>query len=140
MEISDTVEFNIRKMKDLRLLLVDDEEDMITLLKLLFSKVGFENVTVENSGIQALESYKKNKPDIIFLDIVMPDMSGYRVYEEIRAFDHEIPIIFTYGKIGVEGDKEFQRVRSLEDKNYDIIRKPFTMEDMFEVISKVMNV
>ncbi|MCU0822988.1 MAG: response regulator [Spirochaetes bacterium] len=127
----------IDRIKDLRILLVDDEEDVVSLMKSLFIRAGFENVYTAQSGMQALHSFENIKPDVIFLDIVMPDMSGYQVFEEIRSKDGRLPVVFTTGKIDINDDEMIKKQFGEKDF-YHIIQKPFTMKDILSVLSSIV--
>ncbi len=67
-----------------KILIVDDEKDIASSVKLLVDKLGYESKTV-NDGESALEILKKEKFDLVLLDILMPEMSGREVLEKIRA-------------------------------------------------------
>ncbi len=67
-----------------KILIVDDEKDIASSVKLLVDKLGYESKTV-NDGESALEILKKEKFDLVLLDILMPEMSGREVLEKIRT-------------------------------------------------------
>ena len=81
------------------ILVVDDEKDVVELLKFLLEKDGYVVATAHN-GREALESTGKNVPDLILLDVMMPEMDGYTV--QTRLLDNpatrEIPIIILTAK------------------------------------------
>jgi CheY-like chemotaxis protein len=82
-----------------------------------------------SSGSEALEKYSAEKPDLILMDIQLPDMEGTEVTRRIRQSDPEIPIIAqTAGKSGEEQDKAVKAGCSA------VLIKPFTMEKLFETI------
>jgi CheY-like chemotaxis protein len=93
-----------------RVLLVDDEVSMTRLLKLNLEETGDYDVRVENSGRAGVEAAREFRPDIILLDVIMPDMRGTEVLESLRA-DPELartPIIFLTAVLpaapGADGD------------------------------------
>lgn len=116
-----------------KILVVDDEPHVRILLKSRLEANGYAVVTAYG-GTQALEKVKEEKPDLILLDIVMPDLNGYEVAQKLKA-DPEtaaIPIIiFTASN-----------VRELEDKcralgvDY-IIMKPFSPEVMLGMVKEL---
>ena len=67
-----------------RILVVDDTEDITSTLKMYLEKTGAYEVRVENCGANALQATREFKPDLIFLDVVMPDMDGGDVAEQIE--------------------------------------------------------
>lgn len=83
------------------------------------------------SGSEAFDIFSTQHPDIILMDIQLPDIEGTEVTRKIRQFNRDIPIIAqTAGKSGDEQDKALKAGCST------ILIKPFTMEKLFEVISK----
>jgi CheY-like chemotaxis protein len=78
------------------ILLVDDEPDIRTIAELSLSQVGGWKVTLASSGVQALELAGKHKPDLILLDVMMPEMDGVATFQALANRDdtREIPVIF----------------------------------------------
>jgi len=74
-----------------RILLVDDEIDFLQLLKARLEANGYSVVTAMN-GKEALEKFKREKPDALILDVMMPEINGLEVLREIRKDDQKIPI------------------------------------------------
>ena len=83
-------------MRKKRILLIDDERDLSLLLKLNLERTGVYEVMVQNQPTQALDSAKRFKPDLILLDVIMPQVSGLEVAAQVRAHEElkRIPIIF----------------------------------------------
>jgi two-component system OmpR family response regulator len=75
-----------------RVLIVDDEVDYLTLMKEYIQHWGYEAI-LAHSGQEALEAIKKQTPDIVILDYLMPGMSGIAVLEQIRKSDHRLEVI-----------------------------------------------
>jgi DNA-binding response OmpR family regulator len=75
-----------------KILLVDDEPDFTDPIEFWLKKRDFE-VAVVNNGEDAIKNIKENKPDIVFMDINMPGLSGVETLERIREFDSELPVI-----------------------------------------------
>lgn len=73
-----------------KILIVDDVMSNVLLLKVLLTNEKFNIVTASN-GNQALDQVKKENPDLILLDVMMPDMSGFEVSQKLKA-DPEVPI------------------------------------------------
>ena len=71
------------KKKDIKILLVDDEPDILEIVRYNLSAEGYQVLTAEN-GIQAVKKAKKEKPQLIILDVMMPEMDGIEVCEQIR--------------------------------------------------------
>jgi CheY-like chemotaxis protein len=112
------------------ILVVEDDDMSFIYLNHLFNLTKCKLLRAR-SGAEALEKYNSGKPDIIVMDIYLPDMQGTEVTRKIRLTDSKIPIIAqTAGKSGEEQDKALKAGCS------DILIKPFSMEKMFEVISR----
>lgn len=112
------------------LLVVDDQEFNIQVVGCALGKLGFE-VIPATSGMQALKRLAARRPDLILLDLLMPEMDGFEVCRRIRANPEwaEIPIIF----LSAADDKDLV-VRALESGGVDFVMKPF---DTAELISRV---
>jgi DNA-binding response OmpR family regulator len=110
-----------------KILIVDDDVNICELLRLYFEKEGY-SVTAVNDGATALDSIHESMPDIILLDIMMPEMDGWQTCREIRKFS-EVPIIM----ISAKGET-FDKVLGLELGADDYIVKPF---DTKEVVARV---
>ena len=89
-----------------KILIVDDEPDIVSYLEMILQDNGYETVTAVN-GNEALEKVRADRPDLVTLDISMPEASGTRLYKEMKT-DAElsgIPIIIVTGVTGMGGDK-----------------------------------
>ena len=113
-------------------LVVDDRADNLNLLSHLLSLKGYR-VKVATSGIIALKQVKAAPPDIILLDISMPEMSGYEVCKLLKSDPRtcNIPVIFLSGLSGAE-----EKLEAFRSGGVDYITKPFQVE---EVIARVRN-
>jgi len=112
------------------LLVVDDQEANIQLLGSMLGKLGFE-ILPATTGEQALKRLSVRRPDLILLDLIMPDMDGFKVCQRIQENPEwrQIPIIF----LSAADDKNLI-VRALESGGVDYITKPF---NKLELISRV---
>jgi two-component system, OmpR family, response regulator len=83
-------------MNKKRILMVDDEKGVTTMTKLNLERTGLYEVQVENRSTRALEAAKQFKPDMIIMDITMPDMDGSEVASQIKADEKlkDTPIVF----------------------------------------------
>ena len=89
-----------------KILIVDDEPDIVSYLEMVLQDQGFETVTAGN-GNEAMEAVKRDRPDLVTLDITMPEASGTRFYKDLRT-DPElsaIPVIIVTAVTGLGGDK-----------------------------------
>ena len=114
-------------MANQRVMIVDDDVNICELLRLYFEKEGYDVVTV-NDGRTALEKVQQKEPDIILLDIMMPELDGWQTCREIRKFS-EVPVIMVSAK-----GETFDKVLGLELGADDYVVKPF---DTKEVVARV---
>ena len=121
---------NKTKIKDIKILIVDDEKDMANSMKIILQISGYKNVFVRYNGEQALNVVKKIKPDIIFSDLVMPGMDGEQLMREIRSMGLKVPIVFMSGKL--LRDKK----RLLNKGAFAFIKKPFDIDEILNVVNK----
>lgn len=121
-------------MEKKKVLLVDDEKDFTNIVKLNIEKTGMYEVAVENNGSNAVSAARKFKPDIIFLDIMMPEKDGCEVAEEIRKDVDlkDIPIVFLTAIItGEEVSERGHLVGGLP-----FLAKPVSSEQLLDAIKK----
>lgn len=108
---------------DKRILVVDDEKPIADILQFNLEKEGYE-VVCAYDGIQAVKMVEENQPDLILLDIMLPQMDGMEVCREIRK-KYEMPIIMLTAK-----DSEIDKVLGLELGADDYVTKPFSTREI----------
>ena len=114
-----------------KILIVDDDQNICELLRLYIEKEGFA-VTIANDGKKALELFTSTEPDLIMLDIMLPELDGWQVCREIRKTS-ECPIIMLTAKGEV-----FDKVLGLELGADDYIVKPFEAKEVVARIKAVL--
>lgn len=109
-----------------RILVVEDDFDISNMLRIYFTGQGYD-VQVAQRGNDALSAIRKQLPNLIILDIMLPDMNGYDVCRELRTTTRtrNIPIIFLTQK-----DERSDRISGLELGADDYITKPFDIEEL----------
>lgn len=109
-----------------KILIVDDVMSNVLLLKVLLTNEKFQIATASN-GRQALEQVDKEKPDLVLLDVMMPDMSGFEVSQQLKAnpATSEIPIIFLTAL-----NSTADIVKGFQVGGNDFISKPFNKEEL----------
>lgn len=123
------------KEKAPRIVCIEDEPEMIDLIKLILERKGFE-VIGAGGGKAGLESIRKEKPDVILLDLMMPDMDGWEVYQQIKADKEirDIPVIVVTAKA-----QSIDKVLGLHiAKVDDYIPKPFSPQELLDSIQQVL--
>jgi DNA-binding response OmpR family regulator len=114
---------------------IEDEQEMIDLVQLILGRRGF---TVEgaNGGLEGLEKVQKRKPDLVLLDLMMPDMDGWEVYQRMKSDEdlREIPVIVITAKA-----QSIDKVLGLHiAKVDDYITKPFGPQELLESVEKIL--
>jgi DNA-binding response OmpR family regulator len=119
------------RFKNFRILVVDDEERMVRFIRLNLEQDGFR-VSEAYSGTEALDKMRTTLPDLILLDIMMPDIDGFEVLRTVRNIS-TVPVIMLTAK-GEEDD----RVRGLELGADDYITKPFSPRELVSRVRAVL--
>lgn len=108
----------------IRVLVVDDEQMLADLLASALRYEGWE-VTTAASGITAVRAAEDTQPDVVVLDIMLPDFDGLEVMRRIRARDPHVPVLFLTARDAVE-----DRVAGLTAGGDDYVTKPFSLEEV----------
>jgi two-component system response regulator VicR len=114
---------------------IEDEPEMIDLVKLILGRKGFELVGAVG-GREGLETVRKLKPDLVLLDLMMPDMDGWEVYQQMKADDElkTIPVIVVTAKA-----QSIDKVLGLHiAKVDDYVTKPFGPQELLQSVNKVL--
>ena len=122
----------LEKYRGMKILIVDDEEDMCILLKRLFERQGL-TVMMALDGDTALDLFRRDPPDAVVLDVLMPGMDGREVMLRMRRLDPEIPVMFMTALAGVPG-----AVEAMKAGAFDYIAKPFETAEMMQFISRAL--
>jgi DNA-binding response OmpR family regulator len=112
-------------------LVVDDDIRMLRMMKRMLELEGFQ-VSIASSGDIALKSFEKETPDLVLLDIMMPDIDGYVVCQRIREFS-QVPIIMVTAK----GDDK-EKVEGLNTGADDYVTKPFSASELAARVRAVL--
>lgn len=118
-------------MSNNKVLIVDDDENIVELIRMYFEKEGFSTVTA-NNGVKAVELFKSEAPSIVILDVMMPEMDGWQVCREIRRVSN-IPIIMLTAK-----GETFDKVLGLELGADDYMVKPFETKELIARVKAVL--
>lgn len=120
-------------MKTIRILLVDDDIKTSMLLKRIIEAEGYE-VIYANNGKVGLEMYKETRPDLILLDINMPELDGFEMARIIRQSDKRVIIFFL-----TDRTDKVDRLHGFSLKGNDYIPKPFYPEELIAKIKERMD-
>ncbi|GAB3015220.1 response regulator transcription factor [Streptomyces pseudoechinosporeus] len=110
------------------LLVVDDEDGVRAMLTMALEFVGFE-VTCAATGCQALNAVTRRAPDLVLLDVNLPDLDGFEVCSSLRERGLNVPVLFLTGRTDVD-----DRVRGLDLGGDDFVTKPFELK---EVVARI---
>jgi len=110
---------------------VDDEKDILELVSEYLTQKGYAVRTFE-SGESFLGEFEKSEPDIVILDIMLPDIDGYEICKRIRK-NSDVPIIMLSAK-----GEELDKVLGLELGSDDYISKPFSLSELEARIKKIL--
>lgn len=127
-------------------LVVDDEKSLVLIAQRVLQKEGFDVITASN-GIEGLKQAQENLPDIIVLDIIMPEMNGYEVCRKLQGHPNtcNIPVIFLSVK-GVVDENKSATTEGLKEINEafdygasDFLNKPVTARELIDAIKKALS-
>ncbi len=116
-----------------KILIVDDEEDILNFLELVLREKGYEVVTA-GSGHDALTRAQLEKPDLVLLDIMMPQMDGWEVLKLLRIDEETaaIPVAMLSARTEAR-----DRVQGLQEGAIDYICKPFSLQELLAKIEAI---
>lgn len=118
-----------------RILAVDDENDVLLVIKTALQSEGFEVETARN-GAEALEKVEANTPDLVLLDVMMPEMSGFEVLAAMRKNESlaKIPVIM------LTGVSERSKIQGAIDAGADYyIVKPFDFHELLDKVNSALS-
>ncbi|MBV6394573.1 MAG: Alkaline phosphatase synthesis transcriptional regulatory protein PhoP [Anaerolineales bacterium] len=118
-----------------KILCVEDEPEMVDLIRLILNRRGFE-VTGASGGVDGLNKIRASRPDLVLLDLMMPDMDGWEVYQQMKADNalKDIPVIVVTAKA-----QSIDKVLGLHiAKVDDYIAKPFSPQDLLSSVEKAL--
>ena len=120
-----------------RVVCIEDEPEMIDLVRLILGRKGFDVIGADG-GVEGLETVRREKPDLVLLDLMMPDMDGWEVYQQIKADDdlRDIPVVVVTAKA-----QSIDKVLGLHiAKVDDYITKPFGPQELLESVEKILGI
>jgi CheY-like chemotaxis protein len=118
-----------------RAVYIEDEPEMIDLVRLILARKRYEVIGADG-GREGLEAVRKHLPDVVLLDLMMPDMDGWDVYHQLKADENTraIPVIVITAKA-----QNIDKVLALNIAKVDAyICKPFTPQELIESLGKVL--
>jgi DNA-binding response OmpR family regulator len=119
-----------------RVVYIEDEPEMIDLVRLILNRRGYEIIGA-NGGREGLDIVRAQIPDLVLLDLMMPDMDGWDVYQQMKADEHtqNIPVIVVTAKA-----QSIDKVLGLHiAKVDDYISKPFSPQELVDSVERVIS-
>jgi two-component system response regulator VicR len=119
-----------------KILCIEDEQEMIDLIRLILSRRGFE-IFGANGGKEGLEIIRREHPDLVLLDLMMPEMDGWDVYQQMKSDEttKRIPVIVVTAKA-----QSIDKVLGLHiAKVDDYITKPFSPQELLASVDNVLS-
>jgi two-component system response regulator ChvI len=122
-----------------RVLIVDDEPDLCTVLKMVLEDSGFEANSFEDPTL-ALKNFKAGLYDLVLLDIKMPEMDGFQLYQKIKEIDNKVKVCFlTASELYYEGVRKESFCKGDKVDKEVFLAKPIENEDLVNQINKIMS-
>ncbi|HEY0561473.1 MAG: response regulator receiver protein [Mycobacterium sp.] len=115
-----------------KLLVVDDEPAIVDLLSASLRFVGFDVVTA-TTGAEALAAAEQHRPDMLVLDVMLPDLDGFEVTRQLRSSGTRVPVLFLTARDGTD-----DKVAGLTVGGDDYVTKPFSLEEVVARIRAVL--
>lgn len=115
---------NAITLMDSKILIIDDEKDLRDLLEAFLRKEGFGGILQAADGASGVKACREHKPDIVLLDVMLPDMDGFEVCRRVREFTYT-PVIFLSAR-----EEEVDKLLGLGIGGDDYVTKPFSLKEV----------
>ncbi|WP_103962767.1 response regulator transcription factor [Nonomuraea solani] len=115
-----------------RLLIVEDDPNILELLAASLRFAGFE-VTTAKSGLDAVAAVQRHRPDLVVLDVMLPDLDGFEIVRRLRGGGLHTPVVFLTAR-----DETEDKIRGLTIGGDDYVTKPFSLEEVVARIHAVL--
>ena len=122
----------IMEMKDIKVQISDDSVLVRKKMKDHLASLGIENVVEAVNGNEAVSVYKANKPDIVFMDIVMPEKSGVEALLDILAYDSSAKVVMA-SSVGTQENLKI----AIAAGAYEFLQKPINFDDVTKILEKI---
>jgi DNA-binding response OmpR family regulator len=122
----------MQDVHDARIMLVDDEPELVAMIEMLLQQSGFTKIESANTVASALSNIRLKKPDIVVLDVMLPDGDGFDLFQKLRQFS-KVPVLFLSAR-----DEDETRLWGLGLGADDYITKPFLPQELTLRLSAVL--
>ena len=121
-------------MKTTRAIVIDDDQDTLDIFCEFLKLKDVEVVGMAKNGLKGFSAYKENKPDIVLMDVMMPDYDGFFGLKKIKEFDSNSKVIM------VTADLTEETAQKLNDLGADeILYKPYEIDQVIRTINKIID-
>lgn len=118
------------KISEIKVLICDDSILVRKKLTDILKSAGITAIFEATNGIQAVEQYKTNNPDLTFMDIVMPEKTGLEALEEIRSYNADAKVVMA-STIGTQSNL----TAAIKAGAFDFLQKPIQDEDIYKILN-----
>ena len=122
------------KISEIKVLICDDSPLVRKKLTEMLSKVGITGAVQAANGNAAVEMYKQEKPDITFMDIVMPEKSGLDALKEIITFDPKAKVVMV-STVGTQQNL----IKAIKEGAFEFLQKPVREDDILKIINSLLS-
>jgi DNA-binding response OmpR family regulator len=135
-----TREYKKQNHRKTKILIIDDEPANALLFRKALVKKGFEEVDTANDPILALKNFKQGSYDLLIIDVVMQQIDGFRLFEEIRKKDSKDKVCFiTIGKVNYQAMRDVFRDATSAGEIGCFICKPVNMDDLVRHVKRELD-
>lgn len=120
-------------IKDLKILLCDDSVFARKNIKDYLYKIGINQIFEASDGIQAVEHYKNNKPNLVLMDIIMPKLSGIDAVKQIIQFDNQAKIVMASSV----GTQDYLR-DAVQAGAFEFLQKPIATDLLYKILENLV--
>lgn len=121
------------KISKLKVMLCDDSPLIRKKIAEILARVGITDIVNAEDGNEAVEKYKEHKPDLTFMDIVMPNKTGIEALREIRAEDPDAKIVMA-STVGTQANL----ISAIKEGAFEFLQKPVKEEDVLKIINRML--
>ncbi len=120
-----------------RILIIDDDDQLLEILRKMLSQAGYE-VLMASNGSDGIDLYRKEQPDVVITDVIMPEKDGAEVIFELQKEFPDIKIIAMSGGGEIKAEDYLESIASLSNVKHTF-EKPFVFDEMLQVVKELVN-
>lgn len=121
------------KISDITVMICDDSPLVIKKTGDILRRIGINSILHASDGEEAVAKYKESKPDLVFMDIVMPKKTGIDALREIRQFDGDARVVMA-STIGTQSNL----IAAIKEGAFEFLQKPIKEEDILKVVNRML--